>query len=67
MAKSSAEGLVTAAASGYFVWSAKNLAWALDFNCLTQFNPGNCLSCASGFAIWNGRCVLQKSNCIAYS
>jgi hypothetical protein len=55
------------AQSGYFVWKERNLAWPLDYNCISQFVPGTCLSCSVGFSLWNGRCVVQKMNCVAYS
>lgn len=68
VARSSAEGLVVSAFAGYFVWKEMNVAWPLDVNCISQFTPGICVSCAAGFSIWNdGRCVFFKSNCVAYS
>lgn len=63
-----ANGQIVSAASGYFVWTGNNIAWPYDFNCVMQTQPGRCMQCASSlFAINNGRCVLIKNNCLAYS
>lgn len=60
-------GLITSAASGYFVWSANNICWPLDFNCKQQAIPGVCLQCDPLFSLVNGRCVSKKTNCLTYS
>lgn len=63
-----ANGQIVSAAGGYFVWTGNNIAWPYDFNCVLQTQPGRCMQCASSlFAINNGRCVLIKNNCLAYS
>ena len=66
-AQVSAQGLVIKANAGYFVWNQQNIAWPLDFNCLSQFIPGECKSCDIGYSLWNNKCVFLKTNCIAYS
>lgn len=60
-------GVLIEVSSGYFIWMQYNIAWPLDANCNQQFIPGTCIACSVGYSIWNGRCVLMKTNCIAYS
>lgn len=64
----SADGRIVSAADGYFVYTAYNIAWPYDANCGQQNEPGVCLKCVSSlFSIINGRCVVKKLNCVAYS
>lgn len=68
IARAGANGMIVSANSGYFVWSANNIAWPYDFNCVQQTQPGTCLQCASSqYSLSNGKCVLRKNFCIAYS
>jgi len=69
IAQVSPQGLIVSAASGYFVWNSNgnNIAWPLDFNCVYQLQPGVCLTCAFGFGLLNGKCVLRKTNCLTYT
>ena len=63
-----ANGLIVSANSGYFVWSAMNIAWPFDSNCARQEEPGTCLQCtSSSYSIINGVCVVEKRNCRVYS
>jgi hypothetical protein len=63
-----ANGLIVSASNGYFVWAGNNIAWPYDFNCVQQSQPGKCQQCSSSqFTLSNGKCVLVKSNCLAYS
>ena len=47
IARAGANGMIVSANAGYFVWSANNIAWPYDFNCVQQTQPGRCLQCAS--------------------
>lgn len=68
VAQTSSQGLIISANSGYWVWNLNGavIAWPFDFNCISQVQPGVCLTCAFGFTLLNGKCVLSKSNCITY-
>ncbi len=64
------QGLLVGARKGYFVWNVNNnnaIAWPLDANCASQRQPATCLTCMTGFNLFNGRCVLLKTNCVVYT
>ena len=69
VAQVSSQGLAVSAKAGYFVWNVNNnaIAWPLDFNCLSQNQPGICLTCAFGFVVSNGKCVMSKTNCVTFT
>lgn len=63
-----ANGNIVSAKAGYFIWSANNIAWPYDFNCAQQTQPNICQTCSTGpFTLVNNRCIIQRSNCAAYS